>query len=493
MRIDYALLGYVIFGVAQENLKTVLNLCGTHGIEYLPTPSYSVREKSDKHSKGASSGENGQKKRNPQRKKRSENRMSRIFRKKTVVRHYSLPTAGANNISNDAFHTTMPSEKQNHKISATDNYELLHTGSDYGNNPRDRSCSTRQTFFSCRISAFSQLKKLCDELEIPLLIGRKGGIPLLFHRVRRRYGLFVGAVLAVALFLLARSVLWDIRITSDGVVDQLVLLEELERCGLYPGCCLRNIKTDEVESRMLETSGQIAWITVNIRGTVASVQVRPLLLPESAASSEMGNLIANQDGIVESVKLLAGQVVVKPGQLVRKGELLVSGIRDSRNGGYFFRPADGDVMARVQDTVQVSIPLNQTKKVYTGEVFRKKTLFFFGKALKFSKNTGITGGACDTIYKTDRIDLPGMTRVPILIKTEIERAYSEESVVLSCQEAESMAYAELNRRLIQRTAGGVLLSRRTICTVTEEAVILECYYECLENIAIRLPIPRNVE
>jgi similar to stage IV sporulation protein len=142
----------------------------------------------------------------------------------------------------------------------------------------------------------------------------------------------------------------------------------------------------ELENRLLRASPDISWVSVNLRGTVANVQVRERQVGQSALSPEDVNLVAACDGIISSVRLLTGEVVVKPGQEVRRGELLISGVRDSKAHGYSVVGARGEVMAQTEHTEIVRIPLQEEQKVYTGEEKCEKSIIFFKKSIKFSKN-----------------------------------------------------------------------------------------------------------
>ncbi|MBR5615441.1 MAG: sporulation protein YqfD [Clostridia bacterium] len=342
--------------------------------------------------------------------------------------------------------------------------------------------------YRCRLAASSALMKGCQEYGIALCGVRFGGLPRLLYRYRRRAGLAVGGALAVLLLWLSCNVVWDVRVQAEGEIGLPYLREQLAACGLSVGEWIPRLETDEVESRLLTTSQGIAWVSVNMRGTVAYVQVRPLLTPDTVDSQgDTVNLVAGGDGIVESVRLMAGDVVVKAGDLVRKGQLLISGVRDVGQDGFALSEARGEVMARTTHTITVEIPLSFEQKVYTGEKKAEKTLFFFGKAIKITKSTGIIGGNCDTIKRLEIYSLWGDAALPISMQTVEMRSFEMQTVTITQQEAKQRAYEQLERELIMATRDATLLSRRVVCRFTSEACVLECSYTCLENIAVPLP------
>ena len=342
--------------------------------------------------------------------------------------------------------------------------------------------------YRCRLATSTELLRRCKERGIALREVHYGGLPRVFYRYRRRAGLAVGGVLAALLIWLSCSVVWDVRIETEGDVSLSRMREQLTSCGLSVGSWIPSLETDEVESRLLTSSQGVAWVSVNMRGTVAYVQIRPLLTPDAVDSQgETVNLVASSDGIVESVRLMAGDVVVRPGDLVRKGQLLISGVRDIGEDGYALSEARGEVMARTTHTLTLEIPLSYEQKVYTGEKKVEKTLFFFGKAIKVTKSTGIIGGNCDTIRKMEIYSLFGDVALPVSMQTVELRPYEMQTVTLTPDEAKRRAYEQLGRTLTMATREAMLLSRQVECVITDKACVLKCTYTCLENIAVPLP------
>lgn len=343
-------------------------------------------------------------------------------------------------------------------------------------------------YFRCRRSHYATLSRACQEAELTFISVRHGGLPSLLYRYRKRVGLAVGGLMAAVIVYLASHVIWEIRVEGEGGLNVSDIKSQLAESGLSVGAFTPRIDTDEVESRLLTSSGEVAWVSVNIRGTVASVQVRPLLKPEAVDSAGATvNMVATQDGVIESVRLLAGDVVVRPGDVVRKGQLLIAGVRDIREDGFVLTEARGEVYARTTHTLTVEIPLTYEQKVYTEASTAEKTLFFFGKAIKIAKNAGIMGDSCDIIRKMENFTLFGRRPLPISMETVQVRPFEMTTQTLTPEEAEALAYEQLWQRLTLATSGGTLLSRLVVSEVTDKVCRLVCTYTCVENIATPLP------
>ena len=331
----------------------------------------------------------------------------------------------------------------------------------------------------CRRVSERVLVDSCAARGIDLCVTRRGGLPAIAYRYRRRVGLPVGLLLALALLIVSSNTLWDVRVEGgDGDAEQL-----LAACGLAVGAWMPALDTDAIESRVLTESDSVAWVSVNLRGCVANVQIRPLLRPESTRTEQTTNLVAACDGVIDSLRLIAGEAAVAPGELVRAGQLLVAGVRDSSVQGYKTAAAEGEVWARVEDTLSVYLPRVMSQKVYGKTQILEKNLFFFGKSIKIIKNSGIIEAKCDTIKRIETLALSGGVTLPVSLETTLAQCYDVCELVLSDAELTARAYEMLGLALTEATQGATLLSKRVQCELTDTGILLTCRYCCVKNIA----------
>lgn len=340
----------------------------------------------------------------------------------------------------------------------------------------------------CRRRAAKRILAACKERGIDARITGYGGLPYRLLNYRKRYGLMVGMLLSAFVIWAGSNVVWDVRIEGEGEMYLPAIRQQMEESGLFVGGWIPALDTDRVEQTLLTDAKGIAWVSVNLKGTVAYVQVRPLLSPkETDASGQPANLVAAEDGVVESVRLMSGDVKVKPGDIVRKGQLLIGGVRETTDLGYALTQARGEVMARVQHTLTVEIPLTQEKKVYSEQKTEQKSIFFFGKEIKITKSTGIGGGNCDTIRRMETFSLFGGEALPLSLQTIEYCPYEIRYVTISPEEAQRLAYEELGAKLTLATRDATLLSQSVVCEMTSECCRLICQYWCVQNIATPLP------
>ena len=295
--------------------------------------------------------------------------------------------------------------------------------------------------------------------------------------------MLVGILLGLTLFCGARLFLWDIRVTGNERIEAAELERELAAAGLAKGCFLPSLDRDGVAAATREGDARIAYLTVNLTGTVAYVQMRETEPVAPPLPSAPANLVAKCDGVITLPLVFEGECLVTEGQVVRAGQLLASGLIDTQNHGYRVTRSAGQVMARTVHTYTVTVPLSYEQKTYTGEVGREVSLLFFDRARKVFKTTGNITNDCDIIKETKWIALPSGKTLPFGFAVMRASGYTYLPAVRTVAEARRMALEELDALLAADGAGRVLL-QKTVETVADgTGVALVCTVICEEDIA----------
>jgi len=337
----------------------------------------------------------------------------------------------------------------------------------------------------CSLYNASLLEKICNDSGIKLSRSKEFGVPKLISNYKKRIGIIIGIVLICAMVFTSQRILWDIRVSCEGKIDEHTVINELKKQNFGLGTYLPGIDVDVIENAVLINSKDISWISINLKGTVAYVEIRKKeSVPQNVKNITPANLVASRDGLIEYFEVSRGNIAVKVGQNVRKGELLVSGIYDSNVLGYGYMRPQGAVYARTVHNINIEIPLKYQKKIYTGEEIEKKTLFFFSKSIKLYRNTGFLGGTYDTINKKEDIIFFDGTRLPFSIESILYRPYVYEDQVRTQSEAIELAYDKLNYMIDELAEDGASLLRKNISGFfSEESYLLECEVTLIENIA----------
>ncbi len=312
------------------------------------------------------------------------------------------------------------------------------------------------------------------------------GLWNLLSHLWRRPGLLVGAVAACLVMVMGSLVVWEVRVEGEERIPVEKIKTALAESGLSVGMPLSSLDRAGISAEVLQREPELAYIGINIKGNVVYVEVRERQSApgEDGQEKEGGaNLVASCDAIIDSLAVRTGDAVVHTGQVVRAGQLLVSGVTNSHAGNKFVY-AEGEVFGRVQQTFTVTLPRDLVLTRVEERQLSGISLIFWGKNINIYGGTGNLPAGYDTIYTKDPIYLFGYIRLPItVIRTESVR-YAEDTIHLTESETVSYAMRLMEERLMRELADGELLRRRYSGAFVGEEYILTCEVECIRNIAV---------
>ncbi len=331
------------------------------------------------------------------------------------------------------------------------------------------------------------LKKHGIECEVQLY-----GIPKTAKKFGKRYGLILGIITIFALNVLSGRYIWDIRVEGNKSMTEAEVKSELSAVGFEIGSPTKGRDVDEISNAVLISSEKIAWLSINMHGTVAYVNIREKLLPDQKDDMENpSNIIAKSDGIIEHIEVLRGNAAVKEGDSVKEGDLLISGISESTRGEYRTEHALGNVYAETNHSFEIKIPLIYDKKVSRNSICSGITVKFFSKNVNIFKKGGNLGASCVTIMEEDQFTPDTLPPLPVSVVRYMTREYDTVREKRSVTEASELAFFELQNLIAASLDGGELLRKNIRTEITDTEFILRCDIISSENIATTKTIENN--
>ena len=290
--------------------------------------------------------------------------------------------------------------------------------------------------------------------------------------------------MSVLLFLASQSVIWRIDVTGNERLSKERIMDSLLQNGLYIGGRISKIDTDFIEHRIMINDDEVAWISINIVGTVARVEVKEDIDTEiKQESTKPSNLISKFDAQIVSLEILSGFINVKEGDFVRRGELLASGIYESEKAPSRYSRASGKVFGRVTQEFKVEIPLLQVKKVLTGEIITKKKLIFFGKSIKFFINYRNLPTSYDIINYVYTLNPFSLGELPISLSVDEYYGYEMVEMEISEDEAIEQAYDMLRAQIDEVLPDVQILKKSLQGEIVDGKYVLKCTVTAICDIA----------
>ena len=309
------------------------------------------------------------------------------------------------------------------------------------------------------------------------------GILTVFQRYSKRWGLFLGIILLFILVHLSSKIVWKINIEGNYTVTDSEIEAILNDSGLYLGAFIPDINYDRLHNRFLMSTDKISWISVNIDGNVANVVVNERLKVEEPEEKSYTNVIAASDGQIALVTVYDGIKTVNISDVVKKGDILISGVMDSSSQGVRYVHADGIVKAYVKKNISVKIPIKQEIKVYTGNTYTDRDIKIFTKYINILKKYRNSYLLCDRIETKENLTLFGSCPLPITVRNTRYFEYGYESITYTQKEAKDLAMAELKIKMDSALSDAELISKRVNHYCDFEYYYVECELYCIEDIA----------
>ena len=344
--------------------------------------------------------------------------------------------------------------------------------------------------FSLPLSQSAVIERVFDEHGIPLRRTAEHGLARILRRYRHRYGIPVGiAVFFLILFLSGRFV-WSIGVSGNEMLSEREILETLDGLGCGIGSYIPSLDIEGVEEGLLAANREIAWAAVNLRGTRAVVEIREVERAAPVPDEDTPyNVIAAEDGIVRRMELYRGAGEVQEGDLFFKGDMLASGVVETKAGLRLVH-ARGKVIAEVERDIRVEIPLEREVKRATGRVFREKSLKILGFTINFFRNTGNLPPSCDRIDREVDLRLFDAVELPIKYRETVYSEYAYETVTVDEETARTEAYREFRRRCEEELRGNELVSRDISAGMVDGVYVIDCRLSLLTDIAREVEIYR---
>ena len=347
-----------------------------------------------------------------------------------------------------------------------------------------------ETAFTCRLSRadFRELRRATGKLECTVTPLHRSGAPYTLRRLLGRPALAAGVV-AVGLWLVLGSFfIWEFTIEGNETLPDEVILRALEEQGVGIGSFGLSLDGEDLRNRILLELPELVWLTVNVSGCRASVQVRERVpVPETVDRKALSNLVARRAGLVLEIHAFSGVKCVVEGMSVEEGQILISGVEDTENFGARTTAGLGEVKGRTWHTLTAKLPLTVQKKVYAGEK-TGYSLIFGKKRVKFFGNSSIEGRNYDKITKRMKLSFLGVP-LPVTVEQEKWQFFETQPAAADPAALEELGRAVLEDRLHREVEPYGTVSS-SLCTAKARSGTLEVTLraECEESIGELAPI-----
>lgn len=295
------------------------------------------------------------------------------------------------------------------------------------------------------IKDFKKIRNIAKKTKCKVNINSKKGLPILLHRYRKRKLLLIILVPIALAVLISSRFIWNIEVVGTENIASEEIITQLEEEGVSIGKRKSSIDSKKVINNIRLKRDDISWMSLDMKGTNIIVTiVEAEKKPNIIDKNEYCNIVANEKGIITKITADNGTVLVKPGDIVEKGDILIGGYMEGKYTDTRYVHAKGTVEAKVWYTKNIKSGFTREINEETGN---KKEIYSINmnnfkinlyKTLPNFENY-------DTINETNKIKLFKNFYLPIAINktTYVEKKINK--ITYGKDELKDLLISELEK------------------------------------------------
>mgnify|MGYP000869556892 FL=1 len=338
------------------------------------------------------------------------------------------------------------------------------------------------------INGFRLLRPIAYKTKCRVKILTKRGLPFVVYRYRKRKTFIVGILLFCALLWYMTSFIWVIEITGNENISTEEIMENLEQCGLKVGTYKAGLDTDNIQNEMMLRLNRLSWIGLDVKGTKVNVEIKERRLAPPIFENHIPcNIIASKDGVIKEMVVKNGQPAVKEGDTVTKGQLLISGVLDSKVEGVRYVHSLGSVKARTWYEKSKEMKLIKTNRIPTGREIKKYSVTILGQKINLYINSGIPYEDYDKITYNNELSFGKDYIIPITIHQEQYKEIVIEKEKIPVEQAVEEGTRLLQDEFAKEAAADIEILNQNVehIFVDENTVVVKYTVECMEEIGVQ--------
>ena len=337
---------------------------------------------------------------------------------------------------------------------------------------------------SIEVKNFKELKGICKKTKCKIKIERKKGLPFTIKKYRKRK-VFIALLIIIILSIVSLSnFIWNIEVVGNDTISKEEILALAESEGLAIGKLKGSIDTKNVINSIRLERDDVAWVGIEIKGTNAVIEiVEADEKPEIVNEDEYCNIVSDRDAMITKVSAQNGTPLVSEGDVVTKGDVIISGTMEGKYTGTRYVHAQGEVQAKVWYTNTQKVNLKETQKRETGNQETKYSVKINNFQINLHKSIP-NFEKYDTIETYKKLKLFSDFYLPVEVVEYTYKEYEEVLIIHSIEKAKQIGIDRAADELKEQIEGKDILNKQVNVKQEADYIEVEVTYEVEENIGI---------
>lgn len=350
--------------------------------------------------------------------------------------------------------------------------------------------------FFISFRAHRYLKEMEEKTNTEVRIEGTYGLPFFLSKHRRRKMLFAGFFLCLLTIYILSCFLWKIEVRGTEKYTEDEIKVYLEGQKIREGILKKKIDCSWLEEKIREDFEDTAWVSCDLSGTMLTIHIKESIDTAATEKKEEipNDIVAFRDGVIESIVTRSGTPLVKKGNEVKKGDVLISGIIYIYNEfdellETGFVSADGDVKALTKHEYEETFPLQYYEKEYTDRTKKAYQPYLGKRAIPFF-SPKVSYENFDTVEKQHVLKIGPSFYLPFSVTVTTYQEYTPKMIHLSEEQAKKKAEQKIQDYLnILKKEGKEIRKKEFHLTFEEENCQIKGTVTVMESIGKIRNIP----
>lgn len=311
-------------------------------------------------------------------------------------------------------------------------------------------------------------------------------------RYRRRRIFAVGFILCLFILMLSTSFITDISVEGNKNLSSEEILTVLSEAGFSKGDFRYGIDVRQIQHKSMILCEDLSWIWIDIHGTKAVVSVRERVeKPIIEDKLHVTNTVAVRDALVTELMPRSGKPVATVGDVVREGDILISGMYPYGEDKISYMRGEGIVRGRTWYEAEGEYHHTRTDRYMTGNIEKRLSVDINGYVLPIFKDKITSFEVYDHLKNTKKLNFFKKT-LPISFTIDTYCEIIEKYTNISDEEVVATAVKSLEKDLTDKLAGRddltIISKNHKYEKLPNGNMYVKVYFECSENIGRIVPV-----
>lgn len=340
-------------------------------------------------------------------------------------------------------------------------------------------------YFMCiRLHDFYLLKPVVHKTKTRVVVLKRIGLPFFIPLLRQRKIFVAGIVFSLLFWGLQSFFVWDIKVEGNYRITQDQVLTFLQEQGVKCGILKKSLDIEKMEKEIRREFPFITWTSARLDGTKLKISIKENEVSAAKTQKEgpkATDLVSKYQGQIVSIIVRSGVPLVKRGDCVEPGMVLVDGkvpiyADDGTVKEYLLTKADADILIEHEMTKVWRLQKDYQTMEYTGRSI--KTFYLqIGDRLEFKKNKRIPYPDYDILMEKKTWNICYRLKLPVWFGQYTYREYFLCEREYSKKEAEQYLNEKLLIFLKSLTQKGVQIIEKNVrIDISGEDYVLECSF-----------------